>query len=134
MAKKNKIKDTFLDELRKIPIVLVACEKSGISRNSAYRWRKEDKKFAKDMDEALAEGEDLVNDMSEHQLLALIKEKNFSAIRFWLNHRSPKFRDKVEVTTKIKAGDEELTEEQQAVVRKAFDLASIIPSNKPDEK
>jgi len=134
MAKKNKVKDTFLDELRKIPIVLVACEKSGISRNSVYRWRKEDKKFAKDMDEAIAEGEDLVNDMSEHQLLALIKEKNFSAIRFWLNHRSPKFRDKVEVTTKIKSGDEELTEEQQAVVRKAFSLASIIPSSKPDEK
>ncbi|MBU0570031.1 DUF1804 family protein [Patescibacteria group bacterium] len=136
MAKKNKIQNTFLDELRKMPIVLVACEKSGVSRNSIYRWRKEDKKFSEEMDKALAEGEDLVNDLSESQLLTLIKEKNFSAVRYWLSHRNPKFKDKVEVTTKVDINDEELTPEQQAVVHKAFNLASIIPivNDKQDEK
>ena len=127
MSKKNKVKDSFLEELKKIPIVQVACEKTGISRNSIYRWKREDKEFSKSMDKALTEGEDLVNDMSESQLLTLIKEKNFSAIRFWLNHRNPKFKDKVELTTKVDVNDEELTPAQQEVVRKAFDLASIIP-------
>ena len=50
MAKKNKIQNIFLEELKKIPIILVACEKSGISRNSIYRWKKEDKDFSKSMD------------------------------------------------------------------------------------
>ena len=136
MSKKNKVKDSFFEELKKIPIIQVACEKTGISRNSIYRWKREDKEFSKLMDEALAEGEDLVNDMSESQLLTLIKEKNFSAIRFWLNHRNPKFKDKVELTTKVDVNDEELTPAQQEIVRKAFDLASIIPkvTTNQDEK
>ena len=136
MSKKNKVKDSFFEELKKIPIIQVACEKTGISRNSIYRWKREDKEFSKSMDKALAEGEDLVNDMSESQLLTLIKEKNFSAIRFWLNHRNSKFKDKVELTTKVDVNDEELTPAQQEVVRKAFDLASIIPkvTTNQDEK
>lgn len=125
MSKKNRIQDSFLEELRKIPIVQVACERVGVFRNSVYRWKREDKKFSKFMDNALTEGEDLVNDMSESQLLTLIKEKNFSAIRFWLNHRSPKFKDKVEVTTKMDTSNEELDPKQQEIVRKAFELASI---------
>ena len=116
MAKKNKVKDSFLDELRKIPIVQVACEKSGVSRNSVYRWRKEDEEFSKAMDIALQEGEDLVNDMSESQLLTLIKEKSWSAISFWLRHRNPKYKDKVEVTTKVSIDDDTLTDEQEAIV------------------
>ena len=124
MAKKNKVKDAFLDELRKIPIVQVACEKTGISRNSIYRWKREDKKFEKEMEEALAEGEALVNDMSESQLLTLIKEKNFSAVRFWLNRRHPKFKDKVEVTTKVGLYDDELSPEQEAIVKRALTLAT----------
>ena len=125
MTKKNKVKDSFLDELRKIPIVQVACEKSGVSRNSVYRWRKEDEEFSKAMDIALQEGEDLVNDMSESQLLTLIKEKSWSAISFWLRHRNPKYKDKMEVTTKISIGDDTLTDEQEAIVKRALELATF---------
>lgn len=128
MAKKNKIKETFLAELKKIPIVLVACEKSGISRNSIYRWKREDKDFSKAMDEAMIEGEALVNDMSESQLLTLIKEKNFSALRYWLSHRNPKFKDKIEITTKTNT-DDELTPEQEKIVKRALELATLPKSN-----
>lgn len=121
--KKNRKKKEFLDHLRKIPIVLVACEKSGLSRNTVYRWRKEDKEFQREMDEALLEGEEMVNDMSESQLLTMIKEKNWSAVSFWLRHRNPKFRDKLEVTTKSEL-QEELTPEQEAIVREALSLAN----------
>lgn len=120
--KKNKKKNEFLDHLRKIPIVLVACEKSGLSRNSVYRWRKEDEEFQKEMDEALKDGEEVINDMSESQLLTMIKEKNWSAVSFWLRHRNPKFKDKLEVTTKS-ALQEELTPEQESIVREALNLA-----------
>lgn len=129
MSKKNKIQNLFLEELKKIPIVLVACEKSGVSRNSIYRWKREDKDFSKYMDEALAEGEALVNDMSESQLLTLIKEKNWSAISFWLRHRNPKFKDKIEITSKTE-DSEELTPSQANIVRQALKLAQILPVDK----
>ena len=134
MSKKNKVIKLFLAELKRVPIVLVACEKTGISRNSIYRWKRRDEKFSKAMEEALSEGEALVNDMSESQLLTLIKEKNWSAISFWLRHRNPKFRDKVEVTSKIEDSGE-LTPSQAEVVRKALQLAEILPlKNKEDDK
>lgn len=124
--KKNKFQDQFLDELRKVPIVQVACEKTGLSRNSVYRWRKEDKEFLKKMDEALAEGVALVNDMSESQLLTLIKEKNYPAISFWLRHRNDNYKNKIEITTK--EDNEELTPSQAKIVKQALKLAKLTKS------
>lgn len=121
--KRERVKGKILEELRKVPIVQVACEKCGLSRNSFYKWKRRSKTFAREVDKALADGEAFVNDMSESQLLQLIKEKNFSAIRFWLNSRHPKFKTKLEVTTK--EDQEELTPEQKKVVQKALRLASI---------
>lgn len=128
--KKSKSAKQFLLELAKVPIVQVACEKAGLSRNTVYRWRKEDKDFEKKMDQALTDGVALVNDMSESQLLTLIKEKNFPAVRFWLNKRHPAYKDKLEVT-RMGAIDE-LTPEQEATVRQALEMARIIPSKKHD--
>lgn len=124
--KKNKFQDQFLDELRKVPIVQVACEKTGLSRNSVYRWKREDKEFGKKMDEAYAEGVSLVSDMSESQLLTLIKEKNYSAISFWLRHRNDNYKNKLEITTK--EDSEELTPSQAKVVKEALKLAKITKS------
>ena len=124
--KKNKFQDQFLDELRKVPIVQVACEKTGLSRNSVYRWRKEDKAFLKKMDDALAEGVALVNDMSESQLLTLIKEKNYPAISFWLKHRNDNYKNKLEITTK--EDSEQLTPSQAKIVKQALKLANITKS------
>lgn len=128
--KKPNYSQKFLEELRKVPIVQVACEKVGVSRNTVYRWKREDKDFAKQFDAALADGVEFVNDMSESQLLQLIKEKNFSAVRFWLNKRHPAYKDKLEVT---RIGEiEELSPEQEATVRKALEMAKIIPSKDHD--
>lgn len=124
--KKNKFQDQFLAELVKVPIVQVACEKTGLSRNSVYRWRKEDKEFLKKMDEAYAEGVALVSDMSESQLLTLIKEKNYSAISFWLRHRNDNYKNKLEITTK--EDSEELTPSQAKIVKQALKLAKITKS------
>lgn len=121
--KKNKLQDQFLEELAKVPIVQVACEKSGLSRNSIYRWRKEDKVFEKKMDEALKSGVAFVNDMSESQLLSLIKEKSYSAISFWLRHRNDNYKEKIEVITKEE--NEALSPSQAKLVKHALKLASL---------
>lgn len=101
--KKDRVQDKFLEELRKIPIVQVACERCGISRQSVYRWRKEDSDFAIYMDQALDEGEELLNDLCESQLLALVKDKNFQAIKYRLDKRHPKYRKPLQET---KSGQE----------------------------
>ncbi|MBU1754979.1 hypothetical protein KKH81_01720 [Patescibacteria group bacterium] len=121
--KKNKVKDAFLDHLRKVPIVQVACEKVGVSRNSVYRWKNEDAEFRKAMETALGEGEELINDMSESQLISMIRDKNWNAISFWLRKRSPKFKDRIEV--QVAPTQEELTPEQEETVREALRLASM---------
>lgn len=125
--KKNKLQDSFFTELAKVPIVQVACEKTDISRNSVYRWRKEDKVFLKKMDTALAEGVALVSDMSETQLLTLIKEKSFPALSFWLRHRNNNYKNKLEITTKEE--DEQLSPSQAKAVREALKLAALTTSN-----
>lgn len=121
--KKNRKKEEFLEQLRKIPIVLVACEKSNISRNSVYRWRAEDNEFSKEMDAALVEGETLVNDLSENQLLSLIKDKNWPALSFWLRHRHPKYKEKVEITGQLVHERREITVEEKSLIEGALRLA-----------
>lgn len=127
IMKKNKKSKEFLEELKKIPIIQIACEKVGLSRNTIYRWRKEDEDFRRAMIDALIEGEAFVNDMSESQVLTLIKEKSWPAISFWLRHHHPTYRDRLEVTTV--APQEELTPEQEALVREALRLSATNVDN-----
>lgn len=103
---------------------MYACEKTSIARSTVYRWREQSKKFARDMEKAIDEGEALINEMGESQLISLIRDKNFPAVRFWLTHRNPKFRERVEVTTNLQ-GQEELSKEQKTIVREALRLASL---------
>lgn len=123
--KKNKLQDKFFDELRNVPIIQVGCEKTGISRNSVYRWKKEDKSFSKKMDQALADGVAFVSDMSESQLLTLIKEKSFPALSFWLRHRNDNYKNKVELSGTIHTKEEPLTKDQKKVIREALRLSSL---------
>lgn len=118
--KKNRKKDEFLTQLKKIPIVQSACEKVGLSRNTVYRWKKEDPKFKVEMDLAMSEGEDLVNDVSEHQLLNLIQQQDWHAISFWLRHRNPKFRDKVDINATVKNESEKLTSQDEKLIEEAI--------------
>lgn len=93
-----KLKDQLLGQLRHYPIVQVACEKAGVGRQTYYRWREENKEFRESADKAILEGEDLFNDLGEHQLLSLMKDKHWPAIRYWLEKRHPKFnKTKIEV-------------------------------------
>ena len=126
--KKNKLKNVFFEELRKIPIVQVAAEKSGLSRNSVYRWRKEDPVFLKQMDEAMVDGVAFVSDMTESQLLNLISDNEFSAISFWLRHRHPAYKAKVEVTASVNTINE-LSPEQESLVKEALAMAGITEEN-----
>ena len=126
--KNNNDKQLLIEQLKKTPIIQVACEKTGIGRATFYRWKNEDSEFSQAIETSIGEGVSLINEMAESQLISAIKDKNFSAIAYWLNHRHPAYANKIEVTTKLKHNDEELTPEQETIVMKALNLARILPS------
>ena len=130
--KKDKDQELILEQLKKIPIVEIACEKIKISRSTYYRWR-EDPEFAEAADAAMRDGELFVNDLSEAQVVNLIREKNWPAISFWLRAHHPRYATKLEVTAKFKAESEVLTPEQQALVDRALRLASLTDEKSSDE-
>jgi predicted DNA binding protein len=124
-ARKAREQALLIEQLRKVPIVSIACEKSGVGRATYYRWKKEDEEFSKAADEALAEGTHLVNDMAESQLLAAIRDNNLGAVMYWLKHRNPNYNNKLEVTARIKQDNEQLTPEQEAAITEALKMASL---------
>lgn len=119
-------KKRFLEILRKTPIIQLACERSGISRASLYRWKKDNSAFAQEVDEAIIEGCGMITDIAESQLLQAIKERNITAVMFWLKHHHRAYASKLELSGKL-AMDDSLTPEQEETVRQA--LKAFLPNN-----
>ncbi len=132
--KENRSKKLLLEQLRKMPIVQIACDKSGVARATFYRWKLKDKSFASEAEKAIVEGEALITDMSETQLIGLIRDKNFQAVQLWLKSHHPKYGNKLEVTGNLNVKEEPLTPEQQQLVEKSLALAGIVLNNKNQQK
>lgn len=84
--KKYRKEQALLEQLRTIPNVSLACEKVGLSRNTVYRWCKEDPEFKARLDEALESGVESVNDLAESKLIANINSGSMRAIQYWLDN------------------------------------------------
>jgi hypothetical protein len=121
---KKKNKELIVDQLKKTPIIQVVCEKTGVPRSNFYRWRKEDAGFAEEVDEALSKGRQIINDMAESQLISAIKERNMTAIIFWLKNNHKSYKTRVELEGKLKT-EQELTPEQEKQIKRALKMASI---------
>lgn len=124
-ARQERQKNSLLEQLKKTPVVEIACKKVGVGRSTYYRWRKEDTSFLEATHDALETGCGLINDMAESQLIKAIQDGNMTGIIFWLKNHHQQYTNKLEVTAKV-AESEALTEEQQAVVKRALTLASLI--------
>ena len=92
-------KKNLIDELRRTPIVGVACKKVGVSRATYYRWRAESEIFCQQTDRAIKNGVDNINDFAESKLIRLMDDNNPGAIFYWLNHRHPDYSPKIFMTT-----------------------------------
>lgn len=126
-------KDNLLNKLSKTPIVEMACKQVGLPRATYYRWRKDDLGFAEACDFAIEESSYLINDLAESQLIAAIKEKNMSAIMYWLKHHHPKYAAKIELDAHITHDRQELSAEQSEVVAQALRLAGLVKLNEGEE-
>ncbi len=125
IAKTEQNKDLLIEQIRKTPIIQVACEKTGIGRATYYRWKKEDELFRDKSDEALAEGIHLINDLAESQLISAIKDKHMTAIIFWLKNRHKDYKTRVEVST-VKEDDGTLTPDQQELLTIALTRGHLL--------
>ncbi len=92
MKKTKKLVNKLLEELERTGIVEISCEKTGISRNTFYRWMKESKEFLEQASEAMFIGTGRVNDIAASNILAGIKAKDMKATMYWLGHRHPEFK------------------------------------------
>ena len=115
----------LIDRISRTPIVEVACKQAGVPRSTYYRWRKQDTTFAEACDEALEQSTRLINDMAESQLITAIKEKNMTAIIFWLKHHHQTYRARIEIDANVRSEQQALTPEQAEMVTQALRLAGL---------
>ena len=71
---------------KSLGIVSTACEAASISRTTYYKYYNEDKDFKRSVDSI----SDIALDCAESQLFELIKEKNVTAIIFYLKTKGKK--------------------------------------------
>ncbi len=134
MSKSNdKTKELFIEQLKKTPIIQICCEKLNVSRATFYRMKTNDKKFGQKVDQAIAEGRKLVNDIAESRLLTAIQNGNLQSIMYWLRFNHPLYGNKLEISGSI-ATSNELTPEQLKDIKKALLLANIRKENYEKEK
>ncbi|MFA6458258.1 MAG: phBC6A51 family helix-turn-helix protein [Patescibacteria group bacterium] len=130
--RQQKQKELLIEQLKKMPIIQVACEKISVGRATYYRWMKEDADFKEQASEAIEIGVKLMNDFAESQLITAIKNSNLPAITFWLRHRHKAYTQRVEVTTKKE--DLELNDEQQKAVEQALEFGGLLKKKKANKK
>lgn len=124
MKKDAETKKLFLEQLKKTPIIQIACEKLSISRASFYRWKNEDQQFAKDIVASIFEGHLMVNDLAESQLIGAVKDRNLSAITYWLRYHHPDYKPKIEINGSMQVINE-LTDDQKKIIEQALALADV---------
>ncbi len=129
--KRDKAMDAVIEQLKKTPIIHLACERAGIARASYYRWYKENKRFAEQADAALREGSMFISDLAESQLISAIKDKQLGAIALWLRAHHPSYANRLEINGKVQQENPALTREQKALIRKALRLAKLANEQKP---
>jgi hypothetical protein len=90
----GKWHETFLETLRRVPNITLACKAAGVSRRTAYDHREQRPAFREAWDEALAKSVDAV----ETRAWQMAMEGDSRLIEFILKaHRPEKYRDRAEV-------------------------------------
>lgn len=133
-ARQNKLKEAFLEQLKRTPTIETACQKVGVARATVYRWVKTNKRFEKQIDGALTEGRTFMSDIAENQLFSLIGDKKIEAIRLYLSTHNPRYSNKIELSGAISHKDEALTKEQKKLIREALKLSSLRHHEKEKKK
>lgn len=128
--KSPNIKEEILKTLETNPIVESACKKHGISRQTFYRWQKEDADFKQKVEEIIMISHDSITDMAESQLFKKISEGNMPAIRLRLITHSDRYRPRTEkrqtqIEDEIKKAQDEIS--FQELISRPVDTTNMDP-------
>lgn len=124
-VRQTKLKELFLEQLKKTPTIEHSSQKVGVSRMTILRWRKANKNFHREIEIALQEGREFVSDLAENQMFSLIMQGDTSMVRFWLTHNNERYRNKLELSGKLDTKSDPLTKEQRKAIREALNLSSL---------
>lgn len=95
---KRDKKEKVLEALeRSLGIITPACKEVGITRETFYRWLREDEEFKNKVEEI----NELQGDFVENQLFKKIKEGSERSILFYMKYKGKKrgYSDSIDVTT-----------------------------------
>lgn len=84
-------KKTFIDELRVRCSVFHAAKAAQISRDTVYRWRKEDLQFAADWNDAIEDAVDVIEESMYQRALA----GDTTLTIFFMKGNRARYRDKL---------------------------------------
>lgn len=118
--KKEGLKDQLDKQMGNIRL---ACRKIGISRNTYYRWKKEDEEWGKKMDEIKEEKDEEMNDYAEGKLYEHIKDDNIASLIFYLKTRHPSYGQKLKLEGEIKH-NLKLSKDEKELLNRAIKIAS----------
>ena len=124
-ARQAKAKQALIEQLRRLPVREAAYDKAGVTRMTVSRWRKASKKFADEMDAAMSEGIEFINGLGESQLISLMRQGKFEAIRFWLQNKHRDYANKVEVSGNIGTKELPMTKAEKAARLQALKYSSL---------
>lgn len=105
-------KKALIDELKKMPIIEVACRKTDTGRTTYYRWRDEDTEFAREADEAIKFGKSIINDLAESKVITGIKNDDRTYTIYWLNNNHKTYVNKFKTSQIMKEEIIDLTDEE----------------------
>ena len=91
--KRDRQKKKFIETLEAQGTVLHACKAAGISRQTAYRWHRDDLEFADQWDEALENAVDVV----ENSLYQKAASGDTICMIFYLKAHRPIYRDRLNI-------------------------------------
>jgi hypothetical protein len=124
----KKQKEDLIDQLKKNPVIQIACEKLDIGRATHYRWYTDDKEYAQAVDTAINEGVSFVAEFAESQLFNAVRNNEPWAIGMVLKAMHPRYKNKIELTGNIVHALRELTAEDEELIKESLRLA--LPTNK----
>ena len=123
----QKQKEQMIEQLKKNPIIQIACEKLEIGRATHYRWSTEDAEYAKSVDLAVQEGVIFFAEFSESKLHNAVRNDQPWAIAMSLKALHPRYKNKLEISGSIQHNTRELTPEDEALLKESLRLA--LPTN-----
>lgn len=134
MKNDKKAKEELIEILSKNPILQPACDRCGISRTTFYRWKTQDEKFARRVEDSITEGRILVTELAESKLMNAIKNENLGAIIFWLKNNDVRYSEKLEIKGHVSSVSYVLTPEQEISIKKALIFSGVNNKGEQNDK